>query len=312
MTQFREVANGLEFPEGPVALPDGDLLVVEIAAGALTRIDRKAGRKTRIATPGGGPNGAAIGPDGACYVCNNGGFGWHRSAKGQLFPHGIAPDYSGGRIERVDLATGKVERLYDKVDGNPLNGPNDLVFDSSGGFWFTDPGKDRGRVRDNGGLYYAQPDGSSIREVMFPVPTPNGVGLSRDEKRLYGVDSSAGRVWAWDLEAPGSIARVRGAPYGATLIGGIGGYQLFDSLAIDSAGNICVATIGTPSGISVFSPQGELLEQIELPDLFTTNICFGGPELKTAFVTLSATGRLVALDWPRPGLALPWLNYRPG
>ena len=168
MTDFRTVTDGLQFPEGPIALPDGDVLVVEIAAGCLTRIDTRTGRKSVVAKTGGGPNGAAIGPDGACYVCNNGGFNWHRSDKGLVFPHGNAKDYSGGRIERVDLATGKVERLYDSCDGHPLNGPNDLVFDDAGGFWFTDPGKDRGRTKDTGVLYYAKADGSLIREAVFP------------------------------------------------------------------------------------------------------------------------------------------------
>jgi gluconolactonase len=167
-------------------------------------------------------------------------------------------------------------------------------------------------VKDTGVLYYAKADGSLIREAVFPCFSPNGIGLSRDQKRLYGVDSAAGRVWMWELDGPGSIARKRGAPMGATLVGGLGGYQLFDSLAIDGAGNVCVGTIGTPSGISVFSPERGFLEQIELPDLFVTNLCFGGPELKTAYVTLSSTGRVVALDWPRPGLPLAWLDYRPG
>ena len=75
MTDFRLVAEGLRFPEGPIALPDGDVLVVEIAAGRLTRV-HPDGSKTVVATPGGGPNGAAMGPDGKCYVCNNGGFIW--------------------------------------------------------------------------------------------------------------------------------------------------------------------------------------------------------------------------------------------
>lgn len=144
MTPVREIARGLQFPEGPIAMPDGTFLVVEIARETLTRV-LPDGRTEVVATPGGGPNGAAIGPDGACYVCNNGGFEWVRHAGRGPMPSGQAKNYSGGRIERIDLRTGKVEVLYSRSDQAPLKGPNDLAFDSHGGFWFTDLGS-RGRA----------------------------------------------------------------------------------------------------------------------------------------------------------------------
>ena len=109
MADMKLIADGLKFPEGPIAMPDGSILLVEIARGTLTRITPD-GKKEVVAEPGGGPNGAAIGPDGACYICNNGGFEWHDRG-GLLFPGDIAKDYSGGRIERVDLKTGKVEKI---------------------------------------------------------------------------------------------------------------------------------------------------------------------------------------------------------
>ena len=104
------VATDLQFPEGPVWVGDGSLLVVEIRRRTLTRIWPGV-RKEVVAELGGGPNGAALGPDGACYVCNNGGFRFH-DADGATFPGLIADDYSGGRIEAVDLATGEHEVLY--------------------------------------------------------------------------------------------------------------------------------------------------------------------------------------------------------
>ena len=76
MPEIREIATGLQFPEGPIALPDGDVLLVEIARGTLSRV-RPNGRVEVVTKTGGGPNGAAMGPDGACYICNNGGFRWH-------------------------------------------------------------------------------------------------------------------------------------------------------------------------------------------------------------------------------------------
>ena len=141
---MRILAEGLEFPEGPVVAPDGSLLVVEIRRGTLTRIDPRTGTTSVVARPGGGPNGAAIGPDGACYVCNNGGFHWQRHGDIQV-PTFQPSGYTGGRIERIDLDTGRVDILYDRVGEHHLRGPNDIVFDAHGGFWFTDLGKSRPR-----------------------------------------------------------------------------------------------------------------------------------------------------------------------
>ena len=303
---FQEVATGLRFPEGPIAMPDGSVLLVEIRAGTLTRV-MPDGARTVVAETGGGPNGAAIGPDGACYICNNGGFRWHEEG-GSVRPVAQADDYSGGRIERVDLETGAVSVLYSETAKGKLRGPNDIVFDAHGGFWFTDLGKGRARDMDRGGVYYAKADGSLIREVAYPLMTPNGIGLSPDGKRLYVAETATGRLWAYDIAAPGEIGpRPFPSPNGATLVAGLPGYQLFDSLAVDSAGNICVATLFN-GGITVIAPDGKSIEHVPMPDIYTTNICFGGPALRTAFITLSSSGRLVAMDWPRPGLALNYLN----
>ena len=300
-----EIAAGLRFPEGPIAMPDGSMILVEIAAGRLTRVFAD-GTKRVIAEPGGGPNGAAIGPDGACYVCNNGGLRWHENA-GILRPTLQAEDYSGGRIERVDLATGAVTVLYTGAGDVRLRGPNDIVFDAQGGFWFTDLGKVRMRDQDRGGVWYAKADGSLIKEVVFPMVTPNGIGLSPAGDRLYVAETVPGRLWAFDIAGPGEIKHQPfPSPNGGHLVAGLPGYQLFDSLAVDAAGNICVATLFS-GGITIISPDGASIEHVPMPDIFTTNICFGGADLRTAYITLSATGRLVAMPWKQPGLALNYL-----
>ena len=304
--EIREIASGLRFPEGPVAMPDGSVLLVEIERRTLLRI-APDGQKTIVAEFGGGPNGAAIGPDGRCYICNNGGFKWVDDETG-LRPIGQADDYSGGRIERVDLATGAIEVLYTESDKGPLKGPNDLVFDGEGGFYFTDLGKVRAREQDRGAVYYARADGTLIREIVFPVFTPNGIGLSPDGKTLYVAETETGRLWAFALTGPGEIAREPWpSPHGGRLVVGVGGYQRFDSLAVDSAGMICVATL-VNGGITVVAPDGSFVRHIPMPERWATNICFGGPDLRTAYVTLSSTGRLVAFEWERPGLPLHYLN----
>ena len=308
--EIREITTGLGFPEGPVAMPDGTFLVVEIAGKTLKRV-LADGRHEVVAQLGGGPIGAAIGPDGRCYVCNNGGFSFHR--KGDVTLPGLAPaDYSGGWIEAVDLRTGVSEVLYRACGDIPLRGPNDLVFDQHGGFYFTDPGKVFMRSRDRGAVFYAKTDGSFIKQVVFPVEGANGIGLSPDDSILYVAESPCGRIWRYELDGPGQIKRVQGpVPWErGHMLFQSETYSIYDSLAIDGDGNVCVADIPT-GGITVISPDGRLLERYPMPDIFTTNICFGGPDLRTAYVSLSSTGKLVSVEWPRSGLPLHWLNKRP-
>ena len=242
-----------------------------------------------VADCGGGPNGAAIGPDGKVWVCNNGGFEWHERG-GLRLPGDQPVDYTGGAIQRVDLSTGEVETVYEAVDGHRLCGPNDLVFDHSGGFWFTDHGKNRPRDRDRGGLYYAKADGSEIREVVHPLQAPNGVGLSPAGDRLYVAETHEGRLYEWELAGPGEIAGYFGPEHRGTLLADPEGGPLFDSLAVDADGNVCVATIRN-GGITIVSPNGSH-RHVAFPDPPTTNICFGGADLRTAYVTLSGTGQM--------------------
>lgn len=304
MGEPRVIAAGLRFPEGPVALNDGSVVLVEIARGTVTRV-APDGSVSVIAETGGGPNGMAIGPDGAFYVCNNGGFLW-RTEHGFTRPVLQAPDYSGGRIERVDPATGTVSVLYDRCGEHKLRGPNDLVFDAHGGFYFTDLGKVRARDRDWGGVYYALANGSRIVEVTHPMLTPNGIALSPDSRTLYVAETESARLWAFDIAEPGVIdRRPFPSPYGGRLVCGLGGYQRFDSMAVEASGNVAVATL-ISGQITVIAPDGRIVRTVPTGDIYTTNICFGGPDLRMAFITLAGRGELVAMDWPEPGLALAY------
>ncbi len=304
--KLRLVASGLQFPEGPVAMADGSVLLVEIARGTLSRITAD-GRVQVVADLRGGPNGAAIGPDGAVYVCNNGGFRWVTQPGDCLRPVAQPDDYSGGRIERVDLATGRVERLYEQIDGIALRGPNDIVFDADGGFWFTDLGKVREREMDRGGVFFARTDGRTANVVAHPAMTPNGVALSPDGRTLYYAETEGARLWAFDVAGPGRVNKLPWpSPQGARMVVAAPGghYQRFDSIAVDALGNVLVATL-LHGGISVVSPDGSLCSHVPLADKYVTNLCFGGPDLRTLFVTLSGVGQLIAIDdWPLPGLRL--------
>ena len=298
------IASGLQFPEGPVAMPDGSIIVVEIARETLSRITPD-GRVHVVANIPGGPNGAALGPDGRMYVCNNGGFAWIKE-EGTMRPSTQSEGYLGGSIEIVDVHTGKVERLYSHCGEHQLRGPNDLVFDDHGGFWFTDLGERRARDMDRGFVYWARDDGSDIREVIGPILTPNGVGLSPDGRTLYVAETETGRLWSWEVTAPGEVRkRPWPSPHGGSLVVGMQGFVRFDSLAVAASGNICVAALHSCSIVEI-APDGSFVRQHPVPDMAVTNLCFGGPDLRTAFVTMSHEGRLGAMDWHEPGLRLKW------
>ncbi|MEO5974935.1 MAG: SMP-30/gluconolactonase/LRE family protein [Ilumatobacteraceae bacterium] len=304
MADFVEVASGLRFPEGPIAMPDGSVVLVEMFGKCITRLMPDGTRNT-IAEIEGGPNGIALGPDGALYLCNNGGSFTEVNFGGLTLPGPFDPaTYIGGRIQRVDIDSGTVTELYTECDGHKLRGPNDLVFDKSGGMWFTDHGIRHDRSADLTGIYYAKIDGSFIREVIFPTEAPNGIGLSPDGSTLYWAETFTGRVLRASITGPGETAHLSPADPSGCLCG-LPGLQYLDSLAIDGEGNVCVATL-LNGGITVISPQGDILQHIATGDPLTTNICFGGIDYQTAYITLSGTGKLVSVNWPYKGLRL---NY---
>ena len=299
------ITDELNFPEGPIYLNDDSVLLVEIARGTLTKVFMN-GKKEILCELGGGPNGAAIGPDGYCYICNNGGFEWDVS-KDKKFMRPIlqSKTYKNGRIEKVNLKSGKFQTLYDSCNDIPLNGPNDIVFDKKGNFWFTDLGKVRDRTMDRGAIYWAKADGSKIKEVIHPFMTPNGIGLSPDEKTLYVAETEGGKLYSYQIIGEGEVKKM---DFPSSVNGGIlmnieGGLKRFDSLAVEKNGYVCVGTL-VDGGISVISPSSGLVEFWSLDDPYITNICFGGDYFKTAFITASYQGILLKANWHREGLKL--------
>jgi gluconolactonase len=298
------IARDLEFPEGPVVLPDGAVAFVELRGGRIRKVTPD-GEVVEVAHPGGGPNGMALGPGGMLYVCNSGGSTWRRRPDGEwvALGHG-GKEYTGGRIERVDPETGRVEVLYDQCEGRQLSAPNDLVFDAHGNFWFTDSGAVRQHDRDHGAVYWARGDGSEVRRVIRRLNRPNGIGLSPGGERLYVSDTQMARLFAWDISGPGQVVtRETGIASGAYLIGGMIEANGFDSLKVSASGKILVATLGR-GGIAELWPDGGAVRHHPLPDPHTTNLAFGGPDLRTAYVTMSHVGALAEIPWHEAGLRL--------
>lgn len=339
-TAIDVLCTGLKYPEGPVHCRDGSIVLVEIMGQTLTRVSADGSEKETLATLPGGPNGAAVGPGNCIYICNSGGFDWTPipvSKTQQILVGGNQPStYSGGSLQKYDPSTNKVEVLYTEcveryapknslvqhpnAYWNPpfmLRGPDDLVVDEAGGIWFTDWGKIRARDRDITAVYYASADGKSIKQMIYPLNSPNGIGLSPCGKKLYVALTFERKVLRYNVPAPGVIEANPQTLDGSYLLtGDFTGQSILDSMALDIEGNLYVATMlpeglapRSSGGITVISPDGDTeYIPIELPDgefvPLPSNICFGGEDMKTAYVTCGAAGVLLKMPASIAGLAL--------
>lgn len=276
------VATGLQFPEGPAFDRAGNLYVVEIAAGQVARI-AAGGAVSVFAKTGGGPNGSAFGPDGSLYITNNGGFA----------REGREP----GRLERI-TPDGRVAVLLTEIDGQPLHSPNDLAFDAHGNIYFTDPVAGERGVQDAppGSVCFTDRRGTA-RRLHTGLAFPNGIGVSGDGRTLIVCESVTGRLHAFPIHEPGVLGEPRlfaALPEGA----------IPDGFAFDEAGNVLCCGFRS-GGIHVYPPAGgERLASLEFEDRGVTNVCFGGPDFRTLFVTESRMGRVVSVEWERPGMRL--------
>ena len=278
------VTEGLQFPEGPAFDRAGNLYVVEIKGGQIAKV-APDGTLSVFAATGGGPNGQAFGPDGNLYVCNSGGYPGLRDEP--------------GRIERI-TPDGQVTVLIAEIEGQPLAHPNDIVFDEHGHFYFTNPSIGREFNLDQmppGEICYSDLQGRAKR-IHTGFKFPNGIGITADGRALIVAQSGRGTLHRFPIRQPG----VLGEPEEFADLGEEGGAP--DGFALDAEGYVLCC--GPHSGrIHVFPPGGGAsVATLATEDVRVTNVCFGGPEFRTLYATESELGRVVSIEWERPGLRL--------
>jgi gluconolactonase len=287
------VATGLSFPEGPVFDAEGNLYVVEIAAGRVAKI-APDGTTTRFADTGGGPNGMALGPAGQLWVANSGGLDWGEVVERPGF-------VKVPRIEQV-RRDGTVSVLSVEADGRPLQGPNDVVVDREGGLWFTDPGGPNSDiVTPRGRVCWASPDGRDVRVVVSGYQYPNGLALRVDDGELIVDETGSGRLWIHDVRGPGSLGERR--PFAEMPEG-----YLPDGMCLDASGRVLVAGCGG-AGLVVFDEGGKQLDRLEFSNAeagLVTNVAFR-PGQAEIYVTIgrAVEGTVVRLPWDEQGAPLP-------
>jgi gluconolactonase len=162
--------------------------------------------------------------------------------------------------------------------GKLLNGPNDVWAHPDGGVYFTDPYYKRpywkrGPMEQTvQGVYFLSADGKKLYRVVGDLVQPNGIIGTTDGKTLYVADIGANRTYAYDIGAEGALTNKR-------LFCKLGS----DGMTIDSEGNVYL----TGQGVTVFDPSGKQIQRIKVPELWTANVCFGGKDKRTLFITAS-------------------------
>ena len=287
----RVAATGFRFPEGPSIDRDGGVVLVELGGRCVSCIDPD-GVVSTVAVLGGSPNGTAFDTDGVLYVCDGGGRWSAETSTGGL----PGPGDGRGLVHRV-WPDGRCDVFLSEIDGVALFAPNDCCFDRDGGLWFTDPawpGADG--VIPPGSICFTTLDGRA-RRVHTGLRFPNGLGVTADGRSLVVAESATNRLVAFPILGPGRV----GEP---TEFGFMGKGVLPDGLCFDIEGRVLCAGHGG-SCIVVFPPGGGDPETIvEMDDRDVTNLCFGGPDLSTLYVTESDAGRVVTVPWSCPGMPL--------
>ena len=247
------VKEGFQFTEGPVGAADGGLYFTDLRANVIYRLNPSGGIDV-FRDKTGAANGLAF------------------DRGGNLF----AAEGEGQRVIRIDSRGAVATVATQTALGQTLRRPNDLIVDRRGGIYVTDPGP-HGH-QGNAFVYYIRPD-ARVLLVSDDIRQPNGLTLTRDEKILLVADTLGNIVFAFDVQADGSLinrrpfANLRGIPRGKPSIA--------DGIALDSAGRLYVATV---TGVQVFDAGGSYLGTVAVPRQ-PANLAFSGPDKRTLYIT---------------------------
>jgi gluconolactonase len=274
-TNFEKLADGFVFTEGPLWHPDGFWYFVDVRDNKLYRL--VPGQKPELVRGTVGGNGTTFDTLGRLINCEG-----------------------DARRLTVTAADGTVSTLIDRHDGKRLNRVNDVICRSDGTLFFTDPAlripvAERGA--GEGAVYRIAPDGSS--HLVAWCEYPNGLALSPDERTLSVANTRwTAYIHAIEIDEAGNMVRRRiFADMSSDVEQGVP-----DGMKVDAAGRVfCTG----PSGVWVFEPDGRHIGIIETPEV-TANLAFGGPDLRTMFLTSSTS--VHTLQVKTPGLPVPWYN----
>jgi gluconolactonase len=269
--ELERLGTGFTFTEGPIWNPDGFLLFSDMPGDVRRRWDEQSG-VSEVANPSNKGNGMTIDNEGRLVVCEH-----VTSSVVRMDPDGAG----GGR-----------EVLATHYDGRELNSPNDVVVKSDGAIYFTDPtygrmpgfGLEREQDLDFQGVYRIAPEGGDPQLLADDFSQPNGLCFSTDESLLYINDTDRAHIRVFDVQGDGTLANSRvladGIGSGSLEIG-----DLVDGMKLDERGNVWVTG---PGGVCVFSPEGEHIGIVEVPES-VGNLNWGGPDWNWLFIPASSS-----------------------
>ena len=253
--KVEKLAEGFKFTEGPAADVKGNVYFTDQPNDRIMMWSTE-GKLTEFMKPAGRSNGLCFGPDGKLWACAD--------EKNELWT--------------IDVATKKHTVVVKDYRGKLLNGPNDVWVRPDGGVYFTDPFYKRDywkrgpKEQDTQGVYFVTPDSKGIVRVADDLKQPNGVIGTPDGKTLYVADIGDRKTYSYAIQKEGTLADKK--PF--CEMGS-------DGMTIDEKGNIYL----TGRGVTVFDKDGKKVSQIDVPEGWTANVCFGGADMKTLFITAS-------------------------
>jgi gluconolactonase len=248
---LQKLAGDFAFTEGPACDREGNVFFTDQPNDRILKWNIE-GKLSTFRQPCGRANGLSFDHEGNLWACAD--------EKNELW--------------RIDPA-GKTTVVVKDYKGKLLNGPNDVWIRPGGGVYFTDPYYQRpywkrGPKEMEECVYYLAPDNKSITRVIDDLKQPNGIIGTPDGKLLYVADIGAGKTYRYRLQPDGSLKEKH-------LFCEMGS----DGMTIDSQGNIYL----TGKGVSVFDPAGKKIEHIDVPESWSANVCFGGKDRQTLFIT---------------------------